>query len=953
MPKQVLSVIRYNWVSIKKYIFSFILFLLCIYPVRYVRADAVYRTGVDDGIPIATELSDGKIVSIYYNSIEEFDELGYWFNAAIYDPDKDEVCTYSLESQVDSIFSSDNSIWVNFIKVYPGDNNTFLLCIPVREGYYLELYDENCNHIDGEGILMGSTLMDGDAWNSDIHKIVFGKNGQIFANLMITKNIVADGNTTTGDYQGYQCYRIDYDKEIQVTHMEVPDRLYYNNYIPLYDGSVLAVGYNINKCYRSYGESYESVAISDQLHNIFNNTLGNIGIRNPVIFNSDSTEIFFLWDGSLQSITFNSDMEFVERRYVVDQINSQWDIGEIQSFDISQNGYEYEFQCIYSLANGSSPTHSMCGLLNDYGDITEYYECCEAYGGCGIAFRRTYEDYIAVGNASFRKVIPKKPEVHEWDDGIISKAPATDKAGEYTYTCRVCGETKTVTIPIPFPEENSLWYAKIDVEEGEWVDTGENVSDYIHVMLNGKKLKQGVDYTFRVLNYSPGNDIMVYGIDALGDYYCGITDAITYSIAAPHIHKWDEGHVYDDESKVTEIYTCTECGKLDYQIIKEYIKLSEAVINYYYDGCEPVYCGEEIRPIMDVYYNGSSLLCGRDFEVTYSDNINAGKATAKITGLGDCVGERIIEYYIDKADTPPGISSLSMTVEKQIEYVKDIELPKGWEFLDPEQRLFVGVNNDIIIEYNADDKDNYKNLRLGLEVVRADNFEKIDEVTGNESATKVKYEEEFKTEKVPEAKKDEEPKTEKAKEVETSEDIKTEKTTEAETKEEIKTDKPTEKETESRDDTSEKEIIYKNNIYRLTGKRAIFVKPGNSNVKSLTIPNKIKIKSKKYLVSAIDENACYGMKKLQNVTVGDSVITVGKNAFANCTKFKKITFGNKLIKLGDRVLAGDRGLKKITFKSSNIKSFGKKTFDGVPRKVDIIIPTAKMKKYIRLIKKAK
>lgn len=46
-------------------------------------------------------------------------------------------------------------------------------------------------------------------------------------------------------------------------------------------------------------------------------------------------------------------------------------------------------------------------------------------------------------------------------------------------------------------------------------------------------------------------------------------------------------------------------------------------------------------------------------------------------------------------------------------------------------------------------------------------------------------------------------------------------------------------------------------------------------------------------------------------------------------------------------------LRKIVFKSSKITNFGKKTFVGVPRKVDILIPRKKVKKYVKLIKQAK
>lgn len=51
---------------------------------------------------------------------------------------------------------------------------------------------------------------------------------------------------------------------------------------------------------------------------------------------------------------------------------------------------------------------------------------------------------------------------HSWDGGTVTKAPTTTEAGELTYTCEVCGETKTEEISgIPAPEFE-------DVPVGSW-----------------------------------------------------------------------------------------------------------------------------------------------------------------------------------------------------------------------------------------------------------------------------------------------------------------------------------------------------------------------------------------------------------------------------------------------------------------------------------------------------
>ena len=40
---------------------------------------------------------------------------------------------------------------------------------------------------------------------------------------------------------------------------------------------------------------------------------------------------------------------------------------------------------------------------------------------------------------------PKKD--HTWDNGVVTTEPTAEKDGVKTYTCTVCNETKTETIP--------------------------------------------------------------------------------------------------------------------------------------------------------------------------------------------------------------------------------------------------------------------------------------------------------------------------------------------------------------------------------------------------------------------------------------------------------------------------------------------------------------------------
>ena len=49
-----------------------------------------------------------------------------------------------------------------------------------------------------------------------------------------------------------------------------------------------------------------------------------------------------------------------------------------------------------------------------------------------------------------------EPHEHTWNDGEVTKEATVDEEGVMTYTCTVCGETKTEAIPVVFPFEYTI-----------------------------------------------------------------------------------------------------------------------------------------------------------------------------------------------------------------------------------------------------------------------------------------------------------------------------------------------------------------------------------------------------------------------------------------------------------------------------------------------------------------
>ena len=128
---------------------------------------------------------------------------------------------------------------------------------------------------------------------------------------------------------------------------------------------------------------------------------------------------------------------------------------------------------------------------------------------------------------------------------------------------------------------------------------------------------------------------------------------------------------------------------------------------------------------------------------------------------------------------------------------------------------------------------------------------------------------------------------------------------------------------------------------------------GKKNLKKLQIPGTVKISDRLYKVTSIQKKAFKGQKKLEMVSIGNYVTDVGNEAFAECPKLKKIQFGTGLKRLGKKVLYKDKKLKKIIFKGKKLKKIGKKTFYGVPRRVDIRAVRSKVKYYAKLINRSK
>lgn len=98
----------------------------------------------------------------------------------------------------------------------------------------------------------------------------------------------------------------------------------------------------------------------------------------------------------------------------------------------------------------------------------------------------------------------------------------------------------------------------------------------------------------------------------------------------------------------------------------------------------------------------------------------------------------------------------------------------------------------------------------------------------------------------------------------------------------------------------------------------------NRKCNAITVPNTIKLKSRTYSVSAIGKNALKNLKKLQVVTIGKNVKTIGASAFQGDKKLKRVyLYTKKLKEIDKNALKGIYSNCQINVWKQNAKAYKK------------------------------
>ncbi len=139
--------------------------------------------------------------------------------------------------------------------------------------------------------------------------------------------------------------------------------------------------------------------------------------------------------------------------------------------------------------------------------------------------------------------------------------------------------------------------------------------------------------------------------------------------------------------------------------------------------------------------------------------------------------------------------------------------------------------------------------------------------------------------------------------------------------------------------------------YKVTGVNTVsMTKILKRNVKKVQVPKTVKIGGKQFKVTAIANKAFKNNKQITNVQIQDNVKAIGASAFEGCTKLTKATLGKSVTQIGGNAFKGCKKLNTLTIKSTKLKKVGKNALKGIHTTAKIKVPSKKLSAYKKLFK---
>lgn len=343
----------------------------------------------------------------------------------------------------------------------------------------------------------------------------------------------------------------------------------------------------------------------------------------------------------------------------------------------------------YTCECGDSYTESIPATGHNYGDfvVTKPATCTED----GVKTKT-----CANCNDKITESIPKTG--HTSSDWIIDKNAAINVKGSKHKECKVC-KTVLETAEIPALPMISIQGASVSVSTSSYIFDNTAKTPSVTVTLNGKTLKNGVDYT---VSYSNNKNVGlgIVTITGKGDYTGTIAKNFKIYPTKQSIQKLEtryKGFFVDWVQKgsatgyevqystsssmsgaVTKKLTANKpdtltvsklkSGKKYYVRVRSYTNVNGEV--YYGDWSDvksittaktnfkkakisgiktKSYTGKAIKQSIKVTYNGKTLKNGKNYTISYSNNKKVGTAKVTIKGKGTYGGVITKTFKINPA----------------------------------------------------------------------------------------------------------------------------------------------------------------------------------------------------------------------------------------------------------------------------------------------------------------
>ena len=479
--------------------------------------------------------------------------------------------------------------------------------------------------------------------------------------------------------------------------------------------------------------------------------------------------------------------------------------------------------------------------------------------------------------------------------------------------------------------------AEVSFNEDDLIYRGWEVMPIPKVMLDGKELSYGTDFTVSYENNTSGGtatatiegcggyggtiqkqfdiktSISVCQVDVLEKTVNYTGDKCTPSISVKLgdnvlVHGKDYEIQYDkniDEGMadviITGIGDYVETKTVNFIISKQDIsaaQISLAQTSFTYDGTEK-------KPQVKIEYEGKTLVENTDYSISYTNYDGVGQAGVPLTGKGIYKGTLKAEYTIN----PISIDSASVSLKDTIfTYDGSAKKPSA------EVKL-----NDILLTEGKDYTLSYRdNINEGTAYavvegigIYSGTIEVSFKILPYNSGMDAVYKEEDTL----------------------IDDNYLYHVIDVDNKE-VEFSAPA--------DMKESEVVIPSTItldngdtFTVTsiGEKAFYK---NTKIKKLTIAN---------TVTSIENYAFYGCKNLTSVKIGNGIEIIGDSAFRKCAKLTSITLPKSVDKLGKNVFYGCKKLKTITIKSNQVVDIQSNAIKGVSKKCVIKVPKKLVNKY--------